>query len=307
MLSRYMVDFSKTHVPTRFGPVDGQGIPLWDPASFRLKGGPIYHPIVIIQVGLAHYDRTLDGDNEADELFLKCARWIEEHATEDRLGQFLVWPYTFPLRTPPVKPPWVSGMAQGQALSLLTRLFLKAPSPRTAEVARRAARSFCYSLGDGGVVSEMRSGALFIEEVAHDPAIQVLNGCLYGLFGLYEYVRVFDDAELRPVLAKCVRGVEEALPLFDMGWWSRYSLGLRWHMAPPYYHDVHIRQLEELAVRLERPDFDVYARRWDAYRQSAALGRRRAVQSFIEVNVNRALTVAAHDRFKYRRVEGFGS
>lgn len=158
-----------------------------------------------------------------------------------------------------------------------------------------------------GVVSEMRSGALFIEEVAHDPAIQVLNGCLYGLFGLYEYVRVFDDAELRPVLAKCVRGVEEALPLFDMGWWSRYSLGLRWHMAPPYYHDVHIRQLEELAVRLERPDFDVYARRWDAYRQSAALGRRRAVQSFIEVNVNRALTVAAHDRFKYRRVEGFGS
>lgn len=80
--------------------------------------------------------------------------------------------------------------------------------------------------GEGGVVSELRSGALFIEEVAHEPAIQVLNGCLYGLFGLYEYAQVFDDAEMRLVLERCVQGVDEALPLFDMGWWSRYSLGL---------------------------------------------------------------------------------
>ena len=248
VLSRYMLDYTKKRTPAL---LDGQGIPLFDPTSVRLTGGPLYHPILIIQYGLASHDRALDGDREAEATFFKCARWIEEHASEEPLGRFVVWPYAFPLRTPSVRPPWISGMAQGQALSLLTRAYLKTQSSRTADVVHRAARSFCYSIREGGVVSEFSSGAFFIEEVAHAPAIHILNGCLFGLFGLYEYLRVFDDAELQPVLEKCLQGVDEVLPLFDMGWWSRYSLGVRWHIAPPYYHAVHIRQLKQLAVLLE--------------------------------------------------------
>lgn len=307
MLSRYIVDYSKKRTAARHGLLDEQGIPLFDPKSFRLEGAPLYHPIVIIQYGLAHHDSALDGDREAEEIFFKCARWIEAHASDEPLGRFVVWPYLFPLRTPPVRPPWISGMAQGQALSLLSRAFLKTQSTRTAEVAHRAARSFCYSIREGGVVSKSRSGAFFIEEVAHAPAIHILNGCLFGLFGLYEYLRVFDDPELLPVLEKCLQGVDEVLPLFDMGWWSRYSLGLRWHLAPPYYHDVHIRQLKHLAVLLNRPQFDLYAQRWEAYRLSSALRRRRTALGVVEVNVNRALTVARLNRIKYRRVTAFES
>ena len=307
MLSHYMVDYTKTHIPARFGPLDAQGIPLFDLKFVRLKGLPVHHPIVIIQYGLAHHDRALDGDEEAERVFLNCARWIEEHASEEPLGRFVVWPYTFPLRTPPVKPPWISGMAQGQALSLLARAFQKTQSTRTAEVAHLAARSFCYSIKEGGVVSKSNSGALFIEEIAHPSAIHILNGCLYGLFGLYEYSQVFDDAEVQPVLEECLQGAVEVLPLFDMGWWSRYSLGVRWNMAPPHYHDVHIRQLRLLAALLNRPEFDVYARRWEAYRQSSAFRLRRTVLGVVEVNVNRVLTIARLDRIKYCRVTAFES
>ena len=303
MLSRYMVDYTKKRVLL----LDRQGIPLFDPKSIRLGGGPLYHPVLTIQYGLAHHDRALDGDRGAEEIFLTCARWVEEHASEEALGRFLVWPYAFPLRTPPVRPPWISGMAQGQALSLLTRAFQETQSTRTAEVARRAARSFCYSIREGGVVSVTNSGAFFIEEVAHAPAIHILNGCLYGLFGLYEYLQVFDDADLQPVLEKCLEGVDEVLPLFDMGWWSSYSLGLRWNVATHYYHDVHIRQLKHLAVLLDRPQFDLYAQRWEAYRESSALRLRRTVHGVVEVNVNRVLTVAKLDRIKYRRVRALDS
>jgi hypothetical protein len=300
-----MVDFTGTHSVDRFGPVDGMGIPLWDPRRFRLKGGPLYHPTIIAQMGLASFDRVLNGDPQAEDTFLRTARWIEDHGTADRDGRFLIWPCAFPLRTPPVPAPWISGMTQGQILSLLTRLYQRTGSPHTAEVARLGARSFCYPVEEGGVVSEMRSGALFIEEVAAEPAIQVLNGCLYGLFGLYEYVQVFDDREVREALARCVRGVEEALPLFDMGWWSRYSLGLRWHAAPFYYHDVHIEQLRHLAVLLDRPQFEEWARRWAAYRQSRSNRWRRRVVGGVEVNVNRALTIAKLDSIKYRTVPPF--
>jgi len=306
VLSRYMVDYTKTHIPTTFGPLDGEGIPLFDPGLVRLTGAPLYHPIVIIQYGLAHHDLALDGDGEAKEVFVKCTRWLEENATEEALGRFVVWPYTFPIRTPRVRPPWISGMAQGQALSLLARAFLKTQSARTAEVAHRAARSFCCTVRDGGVVSVSESGAYIIEEVAHPSAIHILNGFLYGLFGLYEYLKVFEDADLQPVFEKCLRGVEEILPLFDMGWWSRYSLGVRWNVATPYYHDVHIRQLKHLAVLLNRPQFDLYAQRWEAYGQSSSLRLRRTVLGAVEVNVNRVLTVARLDRIKYRRVTALG-
>ena len=304
MLSHYFVDFTATHSVDTFGPVDGMGIPLWDPKRFRLKGGPLYHPTIIAQMGLAGFDRLLNGDQDGD-VFLRCARWIEDHGTEDGEGRFLIWPCAFPLRTPPVAAPWVSGMTQGQILSLLARLYERNKSPDTEAVARLAARAFCYPIEKGGVVSEMRSGALFIEEVVSEPAIQVLNGCLYGLFGLYEYTQVFDDPEIRDILARCIQGVEEALPLFDMGWWSRYSLGLRWHIAPPYYHDIHIEQLRHLAVLLNRPHFEEWAKRWDAYRQSPAIRRRHRVVAAVEVNVNRALAVAGLDSIKYRTLPPF--
>lgn len=302
----YLIDFSPTHVPSPFGPMDPQGLPLWDPRRMRLRGEPIHHPVVISQVGLAHYELLLNGDASAAEPFLNCARWVEEHGVADEKDRFLVWPYMFPLRTPRVQPPWISGMAQGQVLSLLVRAHEMTGSPTTADVARRAARSFCYTIQDGGVVSEAPTGSLFIEEVAHSPAIHVLNGCLYGLFGLYEYTATFDDPEFLPVLAACVQGVEEALPLFDMGWWSRYSLGLRSHMATPYYHDVHVQQLRRLAEIFDRPEFARYAQRWDEQQQSSTLRLRRSVLGVIEVNVNRLLTIAGLNRIKYRRVPSLG-
>lgn len=300
---RYLVDYTETHVPPTWGPLDNQGIPLWDGKGFRLKGPPLYHPSVISQYGLAHHDRALDGQRDAEETFFKCVRWVEENAIEEPLGRFVIWPFPFPLRTPPVGPNWISGMTQGQALSLLTRAFAMTQSARTAEVAHRAARSFCYSVEEGGVVSQSRSGALFIEEVAqaHTPTIRILNGCLYGLFGLYEYLRSFDDVELQPVLERCLEGVDELLPLFDMGWWSRYSLGLRWNIATDYYHDVHIRQLRRLATDLNRPEYERYAERWEAQRRTSLRLRRRVVGA-IEMYVNRVLTVTRLDRIKYRRI-----
>jgi heparosan-N-sulfate-glucuronate 5-epimerase len=303
-LSKYMVDYRSRKIPPRLGPLDGSGIPMFDPRNVRLAGPPVYHPIVIIQYALAHYELALEGSAESEKIFLRCAGWIEDHALEESQHRFLVWQYGFPLRTPPVSPPWISGLAQGQALSLLARSFQKTHSARTAEVAHRAARSFLYSVSEGGVISRSDSGAFFIEEVACLPAIHILNGCLYALFGIYEYLHVFEDTELQSVFEKSLQGVDELLPAFDLGWWSSYSLGLRWNMATMSYHDTHICQLKHLAVVLNRPQFDVYATRWDAYRQSASLRGKRTILGMLEVNVNRLLTIFRLDGIQYRQVKG---
>jgi len=127
---------------------------------------------------------------------------------------------------------------------------------------------------------------------------------LYDLLGVYEYVTVFEDAELKTVLELCLSGVEEFLPAYDIGWWSRYSLGIRSHMASFSYHHTHVRQLRWLAKLFNRPLFDYYSERWEGFRQSSALCLRRRVFGFFELNFNRFLTIAKLDTLKYRRIRG---
>jgi heparosan-N-sulfate-glucuronate 5-epimerase len=246
MLSRYIVDYTKTKISPRFGPLDATGIPLFDPKFVRLKGKPVYHPIVIIQYGLANHDLALEGNKEAENIFLNCASWLTDHVVEEPEKRFMVWYYPFRMLTPPVSPPWVSGMAQGQALSLLARAYQITGSSHIAQIAHGAAGSFRYELQDGGILSKTAKGDYFIEELAYQPAIHILNGSLYAVFGLYEYLTVFPNAILETILEKCIRGIEEVLPAFDLGWWSRYSLGIRLNLATFYYHDIHIILLRHL-------------------------------------------------------------
>lgn len=305
MLSRYIVDYTKTKILPRFGPLDATGIPLFDPKFVRLKGEPVYHPIVIIQYGLAHHDLALEGNKESENIFLNCAGWLTDHAVEEPEKRFLVWYYPFRMLTPPVSSPWISGMAQGQALSLLARAYQRTNSSKTAEIAHRAAQSFNYELNKGGILSRTVAGNCFIEELAYYPATHILNGCLYAIFGLFEYLSVFPDHRLENVMEKCVLGVEEVLPAFDMGWWSRYSLGIRWNLATSYYHNVHIHQLKYLAELLNRPEFDYYAKRWESYCQSNSLRLRSKWHGVIEVNINRLLAITRLDRIKYLKNKEF--
>lgn len=299
-LGRYMVDYAARKVPHRLGPFDDQGIPQFDVRNIRLRGAPVYHPIVIIQYALAHYDLALDGNVDAEVVFLRCARWLEDHAQAEPQHHFLIWPYDFPLRTPRVPAPFISGLAQGQALSVLARAYQITGSAHTLEVAQRAANSFLYSVEDGGLLTVYSDTACFFEEVAAAPKISILNGCLYALFSLWEFLSVSPDAALQRVCENCIRGIEATLPEYDLGWWSRYSTGLRWNIAPVYYHTTHIRQLRHLSHVLNNRTFGDYADRWDGYYQSRYNRVRQRVVEFIGTNLNRSMTLAGLESAKYR-------
>ncbi len=194
-------------IPHRLGPLDDAGIPLFDLRHLRLNGPPVYHPLVIMQYALSQHSLGIDGNSQAEEIFMRCARWLEDNAVQEAQKRFLVWPFNFSLRTPPVSAPWISGMAQGKALSVFARSFRRTRSSRTADVAHEAARSFLYTVREGGVVTRVSNGTCFIEEYAYPPAIHVLNGCLCALVGLLEHLRVFPDSKIQSVFEACVEGV----------------------------------------------------------------------------------------------------
>jgi len=304
-LQSYIENYAATKIPAKYGPLDNNGVPLFDVKHVRLRSSLAYHPIVIIQYGLAHHTLLQNGEVSAKDVFLKCAGWLEENAEKETRERFLVWNYPFRLRTPPVAPPWFSGMAQGQAISLLLRAYEHTKSERTADVAKHAALSFLYELKDGGVLTRTVGGNYFVEELAYPPATHILNGCLFGLVGLYEYLLIFPDPRLKGVLTSCIRGVEEVLRDFDLGWWSRYSLGFRWNAASFHYHHIHISLLNYLGERCESSVFLDYALRWDSYEKSRMKRLRRHVIEIIERNWNRSLTVLKLNHVRYRKVNSF--
>jgi hypothetical protein len=286
------------------GPIN-DGIPLvLVRTNGRVRPGrgasPTYHPIAIMQYALGNYGLALEGDQVAQDAFIRCARWIQDNAVDEREGRFLVWPFKFPLRTPPVRPPWISGMAQGEGLSVLAREFLRTRSDRTADIARRVANSFLYTVSSGGIVTPTGNNRVFIEEYAVAPSTHILNGCLVGLIGLWEYLRIFPDARLQAIFDAGIDGVEDWLPRFDMGFWSRYSLGVRCDIAPIDYHNTHIEQLRYFGRALGRPAFSERADRWDAYiRRPFNRVLYRCVR-FLSVNGRRGATVLSLHRLKYR-------
>jgi heparosan-N-sulfate-glucuronate 5-epimerase len=293
-------DFTRRKVPHHDGPLDEAGVPLCDAHRFRLSGPPIYQPVVIAQYALAQHNLALNGKPGAKEIFMRCAKWLEDNAVEEMKGRFLVWPYSYPLRTPSIPAGWISGMAQGVGLSVLARSFYRTGSSRTAEVAERVAKSFLYRVEEGGVIFRFPNETCFIEEVAHLPALHILNGCQAALIGLFEYLSVFADPKLQTILEASVQGIDDLLPEFDTGYWSLYSLGVRWHLASRHYHRVHVRLFRDLGNLLNNRQFLNYADRWESYQLSMFNRIRHDTTEFLQVNARRTMTILQLDSFKYR-------
>lgn len=276
----YMTFSDKADYP---GPFDAAGVPQLD---YRGGIGVQYNPIAIAQYGLAHYNRGTEASNA---LCLKQADWLA--SSLERNGHGLkVWlhHFDFDYRTI-LRAPWYSALAQGQGVSLLARARLIAPSPGKAaayeEAMRAAYESLEREISQGGVQCRDASGDLWLEEYIVDPPTHVLNGFIWALWGVLDYRLAGGEGRVTEFFDACVRTLERRLELYDAGRWSLYELSgtLLPNLASPFYHRLHVVQLDVLHRMTGKEVFGRYARRWEA--QAAS-------------RLNRALSFAHKCAFK---------
>jgi hypothetical protein len=255
---------------------DAEGIPVIptyvDVATRRLH----YFPIAIGQYALAIFHTWLRSAREDDRRrFLRLADWFVEHQAFDGCWHAQVEMPLYRLRAP-----WPSAMAQGRGLSVLTRAWQCTSDERYIGCARRALAAFSVPVEWGGITDAF-DGRITYEEYPAQPAPHVLNGMIFALFGVWDFVRVRpDDARAADIFERGVATIEALLPLYDTGWWSLYDL---YHLEVPtprnpctnHYHDIHIKQLQIMHAITARESFGAFARRWAAY-QDGSLGRLRA-------------------------------
>lgn len=226
----------------------------------------VYFPISIGQLGLAIFHTYLKTGNEEDkERFLKFADWYADPANYDQndlLGIRWMTDVALPQYKNPG--PWQSAFSQSRGISVLLRAYQLTGDENYKQTAEKALLSFEIPYDRGGVTVDTKWGP-FYEEYTSNVPILVLNGMIFALCGIADFVRVSPGhAQAKKIFDRGVQTLENCLSEYDLGFWSKYNLcEADWY--PPVdpatiqYQRLHVNQLRMLHKLTGKDVFHRYA------------------------------------------------
>jgi heparosan-N-sulfate-glucuronate 5-epimerase len=182
----------------------------------------------------------------------------------DHIG---LWIYDFrDTRAYNIRPPMYSAMVQGYGISVLLRAYDLTKKEAFIDAAERALCAYDFDVRHMGVRSVFR-GYTFYEEAPSTPPSCILNGFVFALVGLYDFVRFNGNIKAKLRFDEGINTLVNCLTLYDTGYWSRYNLMYHNFIASRYYHDIHVLQLKLLYMITRQQVFGDYAGKWECYQK----------------------------------------
>lgn len=263
------------HEKARYqGPFDGKEVPLLD---YRGVLGRQHNPIAIAQYGLGCFNLHADSAGaEWKSRFLRVADWMVDNLRPNRNG-LSVWFHHFDWEYFRVlKAPWYSGLAQGQGLAVLVRAFKETGNEKYKKAAVLAFEPLVQPIASGGTLFVDQDRDWWIEEYITDPPTHILNGFIWALWGVHDYGNAFNDPRADELWERSLVTLQKNLGRFDVGHWSRYDLAPTTlpNVASPFYHSLHLVQLEVMSRLTDRPCFKERLERWRSYSHNLFCRRR---------------------------------
>ncbi len=235
-LTNYYIKFIENQVNSRGGnrpfQLDRDGIPkIHSYIDVQEGKGYYYYPITIGQYGLSVFHSYLKtGSIEKKVQFLRIGDWFYNNFTENN-DTGIFWLTHVPKPEYKISRPWKSAFAQSRGLSILLRAWQMTGRKEYFDVCKKALIPFTVDIRDGGVSANLRNGFPFYEEYVADEPTMVLDGHLFSLFGLYDFIRAVPesiDAESHLLSKKLfnagIKSLTHWLPEFDMKYWLRFNL-----------------------------------------------------------------------------------
>ena len=275
-LGQYYLDFSsKAEYPGKF---DLHGIPLY--SHF---GSPhFYHPIVICQYAFGLFEefyRSEMKDTFIKDKFLNQADWLVENSIEWK-SDGRIWQLSYNIPEYNLKTPWLSALAQGEAISVLTRANHITSDNKYLNIAEKALLPFTASVRDGGLVNEFEGNIIFEEYPSPTRTVGVLNGFIFSLFGLYDLVLSTQSPKAQSLFRKGINSLVNLLKYYDIQYWTRYYL---FDFPNKYsssftYHRIVTEQIKALYLITGIEIFETYYIRWNKF-SSQSVNRIKALVS----------------------------
>ena len=248
--------------------VDKIGIPMLD---YQGVIGLQYNPISIAQWGLGNYNTWKEIESKSHyHKFIKCADWLVNNLEENNYG-LKVWMHHFDWEYRDLlESPWYSGLAQGQGLSVLVRAHKETKEQKYKTALNEAVKVFFESTHNGGVNFKDSKGYNWIEEYIVHPPTHILNGFIWGIWGIYDYSIYFNDKRAMSLFNGYKKTIVENIKTFDTGYWSLYehSGTLIKMISSPFYHKLHIVQLKIMYQITGDDIFNKISKKWISYEKN---------------------------------------
>ena len=225
--------------------LDNDGLPLLNTGN-----GEVEMPVAIFQYGLGAYDLYLQtGEEKYLKKFNQTVEWTVAH--QDEKGRWSTFFYVYPDHP-------YGAMAQGEGTSLLLRAYTHSGNRDYLEAAQKAIDFMLLPLDKGGTTLYDKDDVVFAE-YTHLPV--VMNGWIFAWWGLYDYVLVtHDKGAYKDKMDKSVSTLLSYLPRFKSFYWSKYDASGM--MASPFYHNLHIAQMQAMFALTGEEIFGQYAKHW---------------------------------------------
>lgn len=265
-LGKYYFDFEENpgKLNKLINQFDSDGIPINKTYIDVNDKEFVYFPISIGQMGLAVFHSYLKSQSDFNrERFLKFPEWFYINADMDnKLGVRWLTDVALPQYKNPG--PWQSAFSQSRGISILLRGYQLTNEIKYAQMAEEALKPFTLPVDEGGVTSFTQWGPFYEEYTSTAPTL-VLNGKIFALCGLQDFIRVFPENEsAKKIFGDGIKTLINILPEYDLGYWSRYNLcKAEWHPeidpATVGYQLLHVVQLEMLSQLTGEAIFKKYA------------------------------------------------
>lgn len=212
----------------------------------------------------------LDKHNIAcDKEVIKVAEWLVANQDDDGCWRANFEHIFYKGRTAKMEAGWSSALAQGLAISFLTRMYHFTGDIRYLESSTKGVLPFGKLSSEGGVLTYWEGVYPFYEEYPTEPASFVLNGFMFSLLGLYDLSSAGSE-EASSLLEKGLITLKKMLPLYDLGNKSAYDLThYTAHSYPNIarwgYHATHINQLFAIYTITDDTYYLDTLKRWRLY------------------------------------------
>jgi hypothetical protein len=248
-LDEYPLDLISKLTDGHFDLFDRAGLPL----RRNRSGGEYHNYSTLCTFASAHWQAYLRFASTASlDFFLAVSRYICMTVTRPVPGIALLRMETPSLGHVGGR----SALYHGEAISVLCRAYQVTGIDSFLRTAEELMPAYTIPIAEGGLLGCVE-GLPWYEEYPDNPAEpHVLNGMISAIWGVRDLYLLNQDNRARELFENGVDSIIRALPLFDTGAWSLYSLATvkAPSIASMKYHFLHILQLRALTMQTGRPE-----------------------------------------------------
>lgn len=219
-------------------------------------------------VGLVYYNELIKNNLLEGKLLIDLALALKEKATlsENRMTFYFNEAYD----RFDVNGSYSSGIVQGKAASFFLRCYRHTKEEKFKLWAKNCLLSAWIPLDEGGVLRKLSNNQFWIEEYPSPRPSMVLNGFLFYIIALAEYLTIEDDDVIKNQFELSLQSVLTWMPNYKLGHGLLYSM-YRWSLCNVHYTGImkfqfeHLYMLTGIVIFKEYAEFTDHLTDWKTF------------------------------------------